>query len=143
MFVQTHSLSAQNCRRRWGILGFFSAPLLGAISYSHNYKLPFLACPILHLTGVPCPTCGMTRSFTALAQGRWEQAVTLHLFGPILFLLFAGIVVHTAVELATQHKWITFYTRLLCRRELLLVSLTTYLGYYCFRLLVLGYPDNF
>jgi hypothetical protein len=139
----TQVLSAQDCHKRWGILGLFSAPLLGSVPYSQGYKLPFLACPILHLTGVPCPTCGMTRSFTAIAQGRWEQAVSFHLFGPILFLLFSGIVVHLSVELTTQHRWTTFYTRLINRRDFQILSITAYLGYYFARLFVVGYPDDF
>ncbi|MGF1601975.1 MAG: DUF2752 domain-containing protein [Thermosynechococcaceae cyanobacterium] len=138
-----HSLSTQACRRRWGLLGLFSVPLLGAIPYGNGYRLPFLTCPIRHLTGIPCPTCGMTRSFAAIAQGNWEQAISFHLFGPVLFALFATIVVHAAIELKTNHRWTTFYTQSICRRDVQTISIVAYLGYYFFRLLVSGYPENF
>ncbi|MGB7416457.1 MAG: DUF2752 domain-containing protein [Thermosynechococcaceae cyanobacterium] len=138
-----HFLCPRACRNRWGLLGICSVPLLGAIPYGNGYRLPFLACPILHLTGIPCPTCGMTRSFVAISQGHWQQAVSFHLFGPVLFALFAIIVVHTAIELKTNHRWITFYTQSICRRDVQVLSIVAYFGYYFFRLLVLGYPENF
>ncbi|NJM68681.1 MAG: DUF2752 domain-containing protein [Acaryochloris sp. RU_4_1] len=141
--IRGHSLCSRACRKRWGLLGICSAPLLGAIPYGGGYRFPSLACPMLHLTGIPCPTCGMTRSFVAIAQGNWSQAVTFHLFGPVLFALFAIVVVHTAIELRTNHQWITFYTQCIRRRDIQILSIVTYLGYYFFRLLVLGYPDNF
>ena len=125
------------------MLGLFSTPLLGAITHGHGYQLSFLACPIRHFTGIPCPTCGMTRSFTAIAQGDWEQAVGFHLFGPVLFGIFAGTALHIAFELATQKKYSTACTQLLSRKGFQCWSLSLYLGYYFMRLFVLGYPDEF
>jgi hypothetical protein len=34
-----------------------------------------LACPLRHLTGIPCATCGATRAALALAEGRWPDAL--------------------------------------------------------------------
>jgi hypothetical protein len=141
--VPHQMLSVQACRKRWGLLGLFSMPLLGAIPYSQGYRLPFLGCPLFHLTGIPCPTCGMTRSFTAVVQGQWEQAVQFHLFGPFFFLFLIGIVVHLAVELKLRRRLITFYTRFMSRRDLQVLAVITYLGYYFMRLFVLGYPGDF
>jgi hypothetical protein len=136
-------LSAQACRKRWGLLGLCSMPLLGAIPYSQGYRLPLLGCPLLHLTGIPCPTCGMTRSFTAVVQGHWEQAVQFHLFGPLLFLFFMGVVLHLAVELKLRRRLVTCYTRLVSRRDLQFLAVATYLGYYLVRLFIVGYPEDF
>lgn len=33
----------------------------------------YVACPLLELTGIPCPTCGGTRALAALAAGRWLE----------------------------------------------------------------------
>lgn len=37
--------------------------------------LPLKPCTFLQLTGYPCPFCGFTRSFWAIAQGDWAFAV--------------------------------------------------------------------
>lgn len=44
--------------------------------------------------GYPCPTCGMTRSFRAMADGQVGLAFGYHPFGPVLFsatALLAGV----------------------------------------------------
>lgn len=55
--------------------------------------LPALACPLLKLTGWPCPGCGLTRATLALFHGEWQKSLTLHAFAPILLaaLAFIGI----------------------------------------------------
>ncbi|MEH2250024.1 DUF2752 domain-containing protein [Nostoc sp.] len=54
---------------RWGLLGFPCTPLFSTYFYHQGHRGGFLVCPIQHLTGIPYPTCGMTRSFIAIAQG--------------------------------------------------------------------------
>jgi len=38
-------------------------------------KLPLVPCTFLHLTGFPCPFCGFTRAFWAIAAGEWGYAL--------------------------------------------------------------------
>ena len=38
--------------------------------------LPLIPCTFLKLTGYPCPFCGLTRSFWAMAHGSWGAAAT-------------------------------------------------------------------
>jgi hypothetical protein len=42
-------------------------------------------CPLRLLTGIPCPSCGLTRSFCAAAHGDFSAAFGFHVIGPILF----------------------------------------------------------
>lgn len=42
-------------------------------------------CPFLRLTGLPCPTCGMTRAWVALGHGDWSSAVHLNPLTPVVF----------------------------------------------------------
>ncbi|MEQ6900891.1 DUF2752 domain-containing protein [Nocardioides sp. YIM 152588] len=55
-------------------------------------------CPFRRLTGLPCPGCGLTRSWVYLVHGWWRESFLAHPFGPIA----AGIVVALAVLLAVS-----------------------------------------
>lgn len=57
-----------------------SVPILG-----EKVLLPQM-CVSRTMLGVPCPGCGMTRSFAALIRGDLLSAVILNPMGPILFL---------------------------------------------------------
>ena len=39
------------------------------------HLLPLKKCTFLSLTGYPCPFCGLTRSFWAIAHGDWAFAI--------------------------------------------------------------------
>ncbi|MBD2593958.1 DUF2752 domain-containing protein [Nostoc spongiaeforme FACHB-130] len=119
---------------RWGILGFSYTPLFGTYFYNQNYRLGFLVCPIRHLTGIPCPTCGMTRSFMAIGRGDLNQALTENLFGPILFASFVIAIVHVTLELLTRQQITTLYCQLLRLKKVQILFLLTVLIYHTFRL---------
>ena len=46
--------------------------------------LPGLSCPLRALSGIPCPTCFLTRATCASLRGDWHQALQLHAFGPLV-----------------------------------------------------------
>jgi hypothetical protein len=51
---------------------------------SQGLPLPLPGCPLRALTGIPCPTCFLTRSVLATLHGDLGGALELHLFGPPL-----------------------------------------------------------
>jgi hypothetical protein len=55
--------------------------------------LPSWQCPVLNLTGVPCPGCGLTRAIALLFQGQWRASITMHAFAPVfvVVLMLLGI----------------------------------------------------
>ena len=49
----------------------------------------FVLCLFRRLTDLPCPGCGLTRSFCATAKGEVGRAFDFHWLGPALFLVAA------------------------------------------------------
>ena len=115
-------------------LGIFCAPILAAFFYNQGYTISFIACPFSHLTGIPTPTCGLTRSFMAMARGDWHQAFAEHLFGPVLFVGCLLAILHLVLELAKNKPLDAFYLQLLKQKKFQLTGLVMFLGYYTFRL---------
>ena len=139
MFQLSHHRLSNPARRiRFGFLGLCCTPVVGTYFYNQGYRLSFLICPIKHWTGIPCPTCGMTRSFMAIVRGDWTEAFSEHLFGPFLFFGFCIIAIHLTLELLTNHKIIAFYVKVIRKRKLQLVSFLLVMSYYALRLYFLS-----
>ncbi len=98
-------LSSRERTLRLGGLSVVSSPILGAYFFGHSgYQSPF-PCPILHFTGIPCPGCGMTRSFVAIARGDLPTALEYHLFGPLFFSAILLGIAYLSLEVLTRHHW--------------------------------------
>jgi hypothetical protein len=80
------STPALRWRRAARRRGCWLAGLLGALALrSWNLlPLPLWSCPLRQLTGVPCPTCFLTRSVLATLRGDLPGAMRYHILGPPL-----------------------------------------------------------
>jgi len=56
----------------------------------------FTLCGFKNLTGLPCPGCGLTHSFCALAKGDIGAAAGFNLLGPPLFLALVVLWIRSA-----------------------------------------------
>jgi hypothetical protein len=136
--ISARFLSRQEIQLRTLELGLLLAPLGGAYCYSHtSYSSPFF-CPFRTLTGIPCPGCGMTRSFLAIAKGNLSSAIGYNLFGPILFIGLTLAVMHLFVELLCRRKIDTIYTKWMLEQKIQLISLGSLLIYHGIRLILLA-----
>lgn len=54
-----------------------------------GFEVPVL-CTFRRLTTLPCPGCGLTRSFVLFAHGQLADAFRANFLGPPLFLLVAS-----------------------------------------------------
>ena len=61
--------------------------------------LPGWACPLRGLTGVPCPTCFLTRATAAALSGDLYGSVQWHAFGPMAA---AGLLSWSALALVRR-----------------------------------------
>ncbi len=73
---------------------YFLPSILVSYLYLKNfYYLPGISCPFRQITGVPCPTCFLTRSTCLAFQGDIENSFKMHILGPFiaLFLIIWSI----------------------------------------------------
>ncbi len=63
-----------------------------------NRPLPFDVCLFNRLTGLPCPTCGMTRAVCHAVRGHWTRSVATHPAGLILAVGLVGWLLWAAAE---------------------------------------------
>jgi hypothetical protein len=61
-------------------------------------------CFFHRILAVPCPACGLTRSFTNLTHGRFEQAVAWHPFGPVLYAMFVAATLYAILPAAARAR---------------------------------------
>ena len=127
-------LSRKSIILRCGIIGCCTIPLISSWLYTNGYHFGLIFCPVRHWTGVICPSCGMTRSFMALARGDWHSAIDYHLFGPLLFVGFGLTIAHVSWELSVNHHLSAVYIQWLKRRDFQSALLISFLGYYLLRL---------
>ncbi len=127
-------LTRSERKQRLIYLAIALIPLIGSIVFNLGLRLSFLGCPLMRYVGVPCPGWGLTRSFMAVARGDLAQAVSYHLFGPVLFLGFAIATLHLVTELIRNQKIPIFYGPTLRNPKFQVFCFLVLVGYHSVRL---------
>jgi hypothetical protein len=98
----------------------FAGYLWIGISFASGQTLPDDGgglCLVKHITGIPCPSCGSTRSVLALINGNISEAASLNPFGFIIALIMLITPFWMAYDTLSKRKTLyDFY----CRSEIFL-----------------------
>lgn len=83
--IPDQPLDRRAIRFRWVVA--VAAALVIAASFAYA---PFVGhgpvlCPARLVLGIPCPSCGLTRSFCAMSSGEIGDAFGFHLLGPVFY----------------------------------------------------------
>ena len=106
----------------------------GLVSYlylKNYYSLPGISCPFRQITGVPCPTCFLTRSTCLAFQGDLEDSFKMHIFGPFVALF---LIIWSIKSIKTKQLF-----PFLIKGKYLLIFSFSLLSYWIFRLFY-GFP---
>lgn len=70
-------------------------------------------CVIKHLTSVPCPSCGSTRSVISLSNGDFREALIFNPLGYLVAVIMVVTPIWIVLDLATKKKTLfDFYKKL-------------------------------
>ena len=95
---------------------FYWPRLLALALLAGSLLLPLLAfdwimspqamvlCPLRAVTGIPCPSCGLTRALAQLERGHLAQALKFHPFSPLLLVLALALFILLLMELVTHKR---------------------------------------
>ncbi|MCX6553792.1 MAG: DUF2752 domain-containing protein [Candidatus Aminicenantes bacterium] len=97
---------------------FYWPRLLALALLAGSLLLPFMAfdcvtspqslvlCPLRAVTGIPCPSCGLTRALAHLEHGHLAQALQYHPFAPLVLVLALALIILLLLELVLHKRLI-------------------------------------
>lgn len=97
-------------------------------------------CLFKRMTGLPCPSCGLTRAFHAASRLDISRAFTCHVLGPILYGGLIILLILALLRLLMNRKIIRLPAGML--RILLLLFFVLYIGVWIIGLLHAVQPPD-
>jgi len=100
--------------RRLAAIGFFVllGVFLASVFYQPQSGNYFTICAFKNLTGLPCPGCGLTHSFCALAKGDIGDAFLFNALGPPLFVALFLLWIRSVFVLLNRFDVVEFLDRI-------------------------------
>ncbi len=95
-------------------------------------------CPFLHVLGVPCPGCGLTRATYWLLRGDLRTSLRLHAFAPIFLLTLLVVTTAGVLPESPRRSFLAKLEVLESRTGIALVLLAALILYWVVRLVILN-----
>jgi len=89
---------------RWLPVAFFASVFLASAALPWTPLAGRTICLFRHLTGLPCPGCGLGRSFVALTHGELGAALAHHALGPLFYAVCAVLLVRSLAEAVLRRR---------------------------------------
>jgi hypothetical protein len=140
MHEPTQDVDNNGVRNRLIAAAICAAILVASYLYAPVCGRGPVLCPTRSVTGIPCPSCGMTRAFCAMARGDVSTAAGHHLLSPVLF-VFVLVTVPLLVYEAVRRRRVAWFHVILFSRRLaygLVAFLLLYHGFRLYRLAATG-----
>lgn len=78
-------------------------------NHNDHLKSDQSLCPLKALTGMPCPSCGITKSMVYFYEGNLLKSIEYHILGPFVIAFCFFVIVLFAVELKTKKDYFQKY----------------------------------
>ena len=104
--------------------------------------LPGWACPLRSLTGIPCPTCFLTRATELALRGDLKGSLQQHALGPLLAI---GLLGWSLLALRQRRLWPRFRLAPTTKRlgpGPLALAASALLAYWLLRLTLQAFPSG-
>jgi hypothetical protein len=100
--------------------------------------IPFWPCPFLHVTGIPCPGCGLTRAIYFLLKGDVRTSLTYHAFAPIFLLGLTIVASALVLPERPRQRWLDKLVSIEQRSGIIQILLVGLIVYWLARLIFLN-----
>ncbi|GAB24176.1 MAG TPA: DUF2752 domain-containing protein [Gordonia polyisoprenivorans] len=98
--TRTPRLAASEIAAVVGVAGVGVACALSPAGIEHG---PIL-CPFRLVTGLPCPGCGLTRSWVYGVHGDWSQSFAAHPFGLPMIAAIVALAITVVIARVTRRR---------------------------------------
>ncbi len=78
-------------------------------NHNDHLKSDQSLCPFKALSGMPCPSCGITKSMVYFYEGNLLKSIEYHVLGPFVIAFCVFVIVLFIVELKTKKNYFQNY----------------------------------
>ncbi|MCS6885781.1 MAG: DUF2752 domain-containing protein [Acidobacteriota bacterium] len=131
------NLLTKKLQAHHSILVLIGGVLVISIVWTPPDEPNFTLCGFKNLTGLPCPGCGLTRSFCAIGKGDIYKAMHFNALGPALYLLAAYFWIAALLRLLNRPLLLEKGKALIYSKYFLPLLITSMLAFWIIRILFL------